>query len=165
MKSYKVAVMATGESNWSYNGQRFATRNEAQAAGDDLSSRWSAVEKFEVQKSNDPVNYKWENGQAISVKASAPAETPATVEPVPAPAETPAPVEPVPAPAETPIPSENPVSGEGSIVPEIVTPTPDLKPVRRKRAAKPKPAKKGRTFSDGSSMKGLYDRWTPDNPY
>jgi len=65
--SYKVAVKVTGEPQWNYNAQRFATEEEAQAAGEDLYSRWTLVERFEVQESADPVNYKWEDGKAVAL--------------------------------------------------------------------------------------------------
>ena len=53
--SYKVAVKVRGEEGWSYNALRFPTKEEAEAHGQDLYSRWMLVEKWEVQESDDPV--------------------------------------------------------------------------------------------------------------
>lgn len=56
MKSFKVAVVGVGETTFSYNGLRFATREQAQAWGEDLYSRWTGMESFEVQESEDEPN-------------------------------------------------------------------------------------------------------------
>jgi hypothetical protein len=66
--SFKTAVRIKGESRWTYNGLFFATSEEAEAWGRDVSRRWSLLEKWEVQTSNEPVNYKYENGQLIKVE-------------------------------------------------------------------------------------------------
>ena len=66
--SFKTAVRIKGESRWTYNGLFFATSEEAEAWGRDLSRRWSLLEKWEAQTSNEPVNYKFENGQLIKVE-------------------------------------------------------------------------------------------------
>jgi len=66
--SFKSAVQVKGELGWSYNGLVFATSEEAEAWGRDLSRRWIGVEKWEAQPSNEPVNYKYENGQLIKVE-------------------------------------------------------------------------------------------------
>jgi len=66
--SLKTAVQVKGEPGWSYNGLFFATSEEAEAWGQDLSRRWSLLEKWEAQPSNEPVNYKFENGQLIKVE-------------------------------------------------------------------------------------------------
>ena len=65
--SFKTAVQVIGESGWSYNGLAFATSEEAEAWGLDLSHRWILVEKWEAQPGNEPVNYKFEGGQLIKV--------------------------------------------------------------------------------------------------
>jgi len=66
--SFKTAVRIKGESRWTYNGLFFATSEEAEAWGQDLSRRWSLLKKWEAQPSNEPVNYKFENGQLIKVE-------------------------------------------------------------------------------------------------
>jgi len=66
--SFKTAVRIKDESRWTYNGLFFATSEEAEAWGRDLSRRWSLLEKWEAQTSNEPVNYKYENGQLIKVE-------------------------------------------------------------------------------------------------
>ena len=66
--SFKTAVQVKEESRWTYNGLFFATSEEAEAWGRDLSRRWSLLEKWEAQTSNEPVNYKYENGQLIKVE-------------------------------------------------------------------------------------------------
>lgn len=53
--TYKVAVKAYGEQGWSYNALRFPTKEEAETYGRDLAWRWSGVEKWEVQESDEPI--------------------------------------------------------------------------------------------------------------
>jgi hypothetical protein len=54
--SFKVVVRVTGESKFCGNGLRFATEQEAKTYGNDLSSRWFAVEEWKVEPSEDEVN-------------------------------------------------------------------------------------------------------------
>lgn len=61
MASFKFAVKAVGESGFSYNAQRFATSDEASSAGRELMGRWMAMTGFEIQPSEDPVNYRFDN--------------------------------------------------------------------------------------------------------
>lgn len=65
--SYKIEVKPFGETKWSSNALRFATHDEADQAGKDLSMRWTMVDKWRVASSDDPVNYKWESGRPVSV--------------------------------------------------------------------------------------------------
>lgn len=67
MESWKVEVKTFGSSNWSTNAVRFPTEAEAKEAGADLARRWLMVEEWRVARSFDKVNYKWENGKAVSV--------------------------------------------------------------------------------------------------
>lgn len=60
VRSYKVAIKVYGEPGWVYNAQRFATMEEAKSAANDLASRWTLVETYEVHPSDDPVNYRWD---------------------------------------------------------------------------------------------------------
>jgi hypothetical protein len=70
MASWKVEVQTYGETNWSGNGLRFATEDEAKACAIDLAGRWTMVEKWRTARSFDAVNYKWENGKAVNVSAA-----------------------------------------------------------------------------------------------
>ena len=45
---FKVVVKVYGESEFVGNGLKFATRETAEEYGRDLSSRWTAVEKWKV---------------------------------------------------------------------------------------------------------------------
>ena len=56
MTSYKVEVLATGEKNYSGNGLRFATKEQAEEYALDLMGRWTAVEQYRVLESEEPVN-------------------------------------------------------------------------------------------------------------
>lgn len=42
------------------NGLRFATREEAEASAHDLAMRWTLVESFRADESDDPVNCDWD---------------------------------------------------------------------------------------------------------
>jgi len=57
--SYAVYVQLRGEKP-ATNACRFATMEEADAAGRELLSRWLAPESFEVRESTDPVNYRFD---------------------------------------------------------------------------------------------------------
>lgn len=54
--SFKVEVQTGGDRAWTSNAQRFATREQADAAGNDLFSRWIAMRAFRVVPSPDPPN-------------------------------------------------------------------------------------------------------------
>lgn len=54
--SFKIEV-DTGENTWSGNELRFATRDESEAYGRDLYSRWMAVRDVRTVESTDPANY------------------------------------------------------------------------------------------------------------
>jgi hypothetical protein len=77
MKSYAAEVMVAGESKWTGNAVRFATKAEAQAYVQDLAFRWTAVNDTRVVESEDAVNYAWVNGSSLSLEAPAPRKTPA----------------------------------------------------------------------------------------
>lgn len=146
--SYKVAVKVQGEPGFSYNAQRFSTREEAEKAGSDLMSRWIAVERYEVQESPDPANYRFEGGQAKMLESEPPAA------PIPAPA---------PAPEVTPEPE--PETEEDPVIEDESEPILEKKPRKPKKTVAPRPKKKDRKFPDGSSMKGIYESWSPKNQY
>ena len=49
MTKYKVWVLAYGETDYCTNGLEFDTREEATDYGNDLASRWTMVDKWEVR--------------------------------------------------------------------------------------------------------------------
>ncbi len=55
-RSFRVGCKTRGDSDWAYNGLRFATKEEAEAYGRDLFSRWTALEKWEVHESEEEPN-------------------------------------------------------------------------------------------------------------
>ncbi len=56
--SYRPMVSTGGA--FAGNGLRFATREEAEASARDLAMRWTLVESFRVDESDDPVNCAWD---------------------------------------------------------------------------------------------------------
>lgn len=54
--SFKVGVLANGDTKPAYNGLRFATREAAEAYAVDLACRWTAVRDWIIEPSDDPVN-------------------------------------------------------------------------------------------------------------
>lgn len=59
-KSFKAGMWIAGELELSFNAQRFATREEAEAAACELKSRWMLVRGFEILPSTDEVNYRFD---------------------------------------------------------------------------------------------------------
>jgi len=64
--SWKPEVHAEGE--WVGNGLVFATKAESDKWGQDLLNRWFVPDAARSVESNEPVNYKIENGVLIAVK-------------------------------------------------------------------------------------------------
>jgi hypothetical protein len=56
--SYRPMVQVGRE--WAGNGVRFATEEEAMASARDLMSRWTLVENYGSEYSDDPVNCAWD---------------------------------------------------------------------------------------------------------
>jgi hypothetical protein len=73
--SFKVAVIVSGETKPSYNGLRFATREEAEKNGRDLANRWILVNSFTVEESSAPVNYQWTDEGLKAVEPTAAADS------------------------------------------------------------------------------------------
>lgn len=48
--TYKVAVLAFGETTWASNGRRFTTFDEAARYGEDLANRWLGVKEWRVEE-------------------------------------------------------------------------------------------------------------------
>ena len=63
--SWKPAVKVFGESAWSYNALRFDSKAECEAWLRDLSARWTLVKEWQAQESNDPVNYRFTDGELV----------------------------------------------------------------------------------------------------
>lgn len=55
MKSWKTEVCVNGE--WVTNSLRFATKEEAVQAGNELLERWTTPTESRAAESDDPVNY------------------------------------------------------------------------------------------------------------
>lgn len=62
--SYKLGAKTAGDSEFVSNALCFETEKEAEDYGIDLSSRWTAVRETKVIVSDEPVNYRFINGQA-----------------------------------------------------------------------------------------------------
>jgi hypothetical protein len=54
VRSYQVNVYVQHE--WTSNGLRFGSHQEAERYADDLSARWTQVESYDIQPSNDEPN-------------------------------------------------------------------------------------------------------------
>ena len=65
--SFKPEVIADSSGQWCGNALRFATREEAEANVQDLMMRWFAVRETRVVESDDPVNYRWEEGRLVEI--------------------------------------------------------------------------------------------------
>jgi hypothetical protein len=70
--SFRVVVYMRGDPNCYQDSLRFATRDEAEKSGERVSSefkrrslRWFAVERWQVSKSSDDVNYEFKNGRDV----------------------------------------------------------------------------------------------------
>ncbi len=65
--SWKIGCKTAEKENWTYNGLRFATKEEAEAWGKDLSWRWTALHSYEVHESADAVTHRWTDGKARAI--------------------------------------------------------------------------------------------------
>ena len=72
--SYKYEVMTIyrGEESWAGNAVRMATKEEADAAGHELLTRWYVPESYRVVPSDDPVNYRFVNGRPLRIEEDLP---------------------------------------------------------------------------------------------
>jgi hypothetical protein len=62
--SYKpIFIFASGERCG--NGQRFATATEARLSAAARFQRWTMPTGYDVEESDDPVNYKYDNGDVM----------------------------------------------------------------------------------------------------
>lgn len=60
--SFKPEVRTGADPKWYGNALRFETRQEAEAQVADLAQRWRLVVDTRVVKSDDPANFRWDNG-------------------------------------------------------------------------------------------------------
>lgn len=67
--SYKGQVQVHGDTKWVDNGLRFATHQEADDYVVYLFVRWTQVANVQVVESDDPVNYRFDQGQAVRITA------------------------------------------------------------------------------------------------
>lgn len=63
--SYRPMVYVQGE--WAGNGLRFATKEEAETSAYLLAQRWTLVDDWRADESDDPVNYAWVDGRPVPV--------------------------------------------------------------------------------------------------
>lgn len=70
MPSFKVMVKARGETQLTGNAIRLATRTEAEEYALGLAIRWTAVETWEVQPSDNQPNYKYVNGKVEPIAST-----------------------------------------------------------------------------------------------
>lgn len=59
------------DNQWTPNGQRFATEQEARDSASDLFSRWTQPTDYRAMPANDPVNYRREGGKDIRLATCA----------------------------------------------------------------------------------------------
>lgn len=69
--SWKPEVQTDSTGKWYGNALRFSTKEEAEANVKDLERRWTTVRATRATESNDPVNYKWENGRLEEIPSAA----------------------------------------------------------------------------------------------
>ena len=60
--SYKYGVHLPGQSNPSFNAVVYATRDEADAGGRELLSRWFMPTGYEVVETDEPATYRITDG-------------------------------------------------------------------------------------------------------
>jgi hypothetical protein len=68
--SWKAEVITIQGGNWIANRLRFATALEAVAYVNDLQQRWTVVVETNVVSSDDPVNYRYIDGELLAVVAA-----------------------------------------------------------------------------------------------
>ena len=64
--SWKPEVQTDNTGTWASNALRFATKEEAEANASALADRWFAVRDTRAVESDDPVNYRFVDGQLLS---------------------------------------------------------------------------------------------------
>jgi hypothetical protein len=64
--SWKTEVLVEGK--WATNALRFATKEEAEASGNELLSRWFVPSDSRAAESEDPVNYRFDFAEYRNVR-------------------------------------------------------------------------------------------------
>lgn len=65
-KSWKPEVLVEGQ--WSTNGLRFATQEEAFGSAMLTRMRWWMVDDVRASESVDPINYRFENNNNVAIE-------------------------------------------------------------------------------------------------
>jgi len=65
--SWKAEVITNGAGDWVSNRLRFETLCEAQNYVRDLAGRWNMVTNMRVVPCDEPVNYRYINGELLIV--------------------------------------------------------------------------------------------------
>jgi len=64
---FKAGIEFSGQKELNFNQCVFATREEAEIAGDELLSRWFLPDGFKVVEVNEEANYTIVDGKPISI--------------------------------------------------------------------------------------------------
>jgi len=69
MTGYKAGMLFTGKTGEEpiFNAQVFATRQEADTAGNELLSRWMLPIGFKIVQVNQNINYRIDNGKPVRI--------------------------------------------------------------------------------------------------
>jgi N12 class adenine-specific DNA methylase len=65
-KSWAPEVKVEGK--WSRNQTRFATKEEAEAAAENLFQRWTMADGARATEADEPPNYRWEDGKSVRLE-------------------------------------------------------------------------------------------------
>lgn len=65
--SWRPEVIADSSGEWTPNGLRFATKEEAEYYALDLAMRWTSVRDWRAVENADPVNYRIVAGKLEAV--------------------------------------------------------------------------------------------------
>lgn len=65
--SWKGQIKTAESKDWVDNAIRLATKAEADMYAFDLAMRWTAVLNWQAVESQDPVNYRYENGRLVDI--------------------------------------------------------------------------------------------------
>ena len=68
MAGYKAGMRFSGQAETSFNACVFATRQEADVAGNELMSRWILPIGFEIVQVNEEVNYRIDSGRPVRIE-------------------------------------------------------------------------------------------------
>ena len=69
--SYKPMIQTVHDDQYYPNNTAFATREEAMLAAEDIYGRWLLARNYRVDESDEPVNYRIEDGVMYPVEKEA----------------------------------------------------------------------------------------------